>query len=209
MNLDAIQSIMEQLIEQTCSDNLRLYRNDRVCCIETSEGESFSAYVNEFGFITLNSHFTGSNVINGRTSTSKLCISLTTFEIALEYNMMHYFPDYIDRLKKCRIMGGLNMANINFQIEEFFRRDIYKFLELIPARNYEVSVMSIPETGETSISLIFYGGHLLQEEAYRLRVTYSDIQGVLKPDGHLDIMYLQYLLDTFLTMAKEYRRSPK
>lgn len=41
MNLDAIQSIMEQLIEQTCSDNLRLYRNDRVCCIETSEGESF------------------------------------------------------------------------------------------------------------------------------------------------------------------------
>ena len=106
-------------------------------------------------------------------------------------------------------MGGLNMVNINFQIEEFFRRDIYKFLELIPARNYEVSVMPIPETGETSISLIFYGGHLLQEEAYRLRVTYSDIQGVLKPDGHLDIMYLQYLLDTFLTMAKEYRRSPK
>lgn len=94
-------------------------------------------------------------------------------------------------------MGGLNMANINFQIEEFFRRDIYKFLELIPARNYEVSVMPIPETGETSISLIFYGGRLLQEEAYRLRVTYSDIQRVLKPDGHLDIMYLQYLLDTF------------
>jgi hypothetical protein len=103
MNLDAIQSIMEQLIEQTCSDNLRLYRNDRVCCIETSEGESFSAYVNEFGFITLNSHFTGSNVINGRTSTSKLCISLTTFETALEYNMMHYFPDYIDRLKNAAL----------------------------------------------------------------------------------------------------------
>lgn len=39
MNLDAIQSIMEQLIEQTCSDNLRLYRNDKVCCIETTEGE--------------------------------------------------------------------------------------------------------------------------------------------------------------------------
>ena len=99
MNLDAIQSIMEQLVEQTCSDNLRLYRNDRVCCIETSEGESFSAYVNEFGFITLNSHFTGSNVINGITSTSKLYISLSTFETALEYNMMHYFPDYIERLK--------------------------------------------------------------------------------------------------------------
>lgn len=30
-----------------------------------------------------------------------------------------------------------------------------------------------------------------------------------KYDGDLDIMYLQYLLDTFLTMAKEYRRSPK
>lgn len=101
------------------------------------------------------------------------------------------------------------MANINFQIEEFFRRDIYKFLELIPARNYEVSVMPIPETGETSISLIFYGGHLLQEEAYRLRVTYSDIRGALKPEGELEIMYLQYLFDTFLTMAKEYRRTPK
>ena len=36
MNLIAIQYIMEQLIEQTCSDNLRLYRNDRVCCIETA-----------------------------------------------------------------------------------------------------------------------------------------------------------------------------
>lgn len=101
------------------------------------------------------------------------------------------------------------MANINFQIEEFFRRDIYKFLELIPARNYEVSVMPIPETGETSISLIFYGGHLLQEEAYRLRVTYSDIQGVLKPDGHLDIMYLQYLLDTFFNHGKRIQEEPK
>lgn len=95
MNLDAIQSIMEQLIEQTCSDNLRLYRNDRVCCIETS------------------------------------------------------------------------------------------------------------------ISLLFYGGELTYEEAYRLRVTYSDIRGVLKPEGELEIMYLQYLFDTFLTMAKEYRRTPK
>ena len=103
MNLDAIQSIMEQLIEQTCSDNLRLYRNDRVCCIETSEGESFSAYVNEFGCITLNSHFTGSNIINGRTSTSKLYISLSNFETALEYNMMHYFPDYIERLKNAAL----------------------------------------------------------------------------------------------------------
>lgn len=95
------------------------------------------------------------------------------------------------------------MANINFQIEEFFRRDIYKFLELIPARHYEVSVMPIPETGETSISLIFYGGHLIQEEAYRLRISYADIIGVIKPDGYLDVMYLQYLLDTFLTMARE------
>ena len=94
------------------------------------------------------------------------------------------------------------MANINFQIEEFFRRDIYKFLELIPARHYEVSVMPIPETGETSISLIFYGGHLIQEEAYRLRISYADIIGVIKPDGYLDVMYLQYLLDTFLTMEK-------
>lgn len=101
------------------------------------------------------------------------------------------------------------MANINFQIEEFFRRDIYKFLELIPARNYEVSVMPIHETGETSISLIFYGGHLLQEEAYRLRVSYADIIGVIKPDGYLDIMYLQYLFNTFLNMAKEYRRKIK
>lgn len=101
------------------------------------------------------------------------------------------------------------MANINFQIEEFFRRDIYKFLELIPARNYEVSVMPIPETGETIISLIFYGGHLLQEEAYRLRVSYADIIGVIKPDGYLDIMYLQYLFNTFLNMAKEYRRKIK
>ena len=41
MNLIAIQYIMEQLIEQTCSDNLRLYRNDRVCCIETDDGETF------------------------------------------------------------------------------------------------------------------------------------------------------------------------
>lgn len=106
-------------------------------------------------------------------------------------------------------MGGLNTANINFQIEEFFKIDIYKFLEIIPSSNYEVYVMTIPVTGETSISLLFYGGELTYEEAYRLRVTYSDIQGVLKPDGHLDIMYLQYLLDTFLTMAKEYRRSPK
>jgi hypothetical protein len=106
-------------------------------------------------------------------------------------------------------MGGLNMANINFQIEEFFRRDIYKFLELIPARHYEVSVMPIPETGETSISLIFYGGHLIQEEAYRLRISYADIIGVIKPDGYLDVMYLQYLLDTFLTMSKEYRRNLK
>lgn len=101
------------------------------------------------------------------------------------------------------------MANINFQIEEFFRRDIYKFLELIPARHYEVSVMPIPETGETSISLIFYGGHLIQEEAYRLRISYADIIGVIKPDGYLDVMYLQYLLDTFLTMSKEYRRNLK
>lgn len=101
------------------------------------------------------------------------------------------------------------MANINFQIEEFFRRDIYKFLELIPARHYEVSVMPIPETGETSISLIFYGGHLIQEEAYRLRISYADIIGVIKPDGYLDVMYLQYLLDTFLTMPKEYRRNLK
>lgn len=101
------------------------------------------------------------------------------------------------------------MANINFQIEEFFRRDIYKFLELIPARHYEVSVMPIPETGETSISLIFYGGHLIQEEAYRLRISYADIIGVIKPDGYLDVMYPQYLLDTFLTMAKEYRRNLK
>lgn len=81
MNLIAIQYIMEQLIEQTCSDNLRLYRNDRVCCIETDDGETFLAYINEFGCITLNSHFTGSRVINGVTSTSKV---LSTFETALE-----------------------------------------------------------------------------------------------------------------------------
>ena len=67
----------------------------------------------------------------------------------------------------------------------------------------------IPETGETSISLIFYGGHLIQEEAYRLRISYADIIGVIKPDGYLDVMYLQYLLDTFLTMTKEYRRNLK
>lgn len=103
MNLDAIQSIMEQLIEQTCSDNLRLYRDDRVCCIETTEGETFSAHVNEFGCITLNSHFTGSNVINGITDTSKVYISLSTFETALEYNMMLYFPDYIERLKNAAL----------------------------------------------------------------------------------------------------------
>ena len=103
MNLDAIQSIMEQLIEQTCSDNLRLYRNDRVCCIETTEGETFSAHVNEFGCITFNSHFTGSNVINGITDTSKVYISLSTFETALEYNMMLYFPDYIERLKNAAL----------------------------------------------------------------------------------------------------------
>ena len=99
MNLIEIQYIMEQLIEQTCSDNLRLYRNDRVCCIETDDGETFSAYINEFGCITLDSHFTGSRVINGVTNTSKVYISLNTFETALEYNMMHYFPDYIERLK--------------------------------------------------------------------------------------------------------------
>lgn len=99
MNLDTIQSFMEHLIEQTCSDNLRLYRNDKVCCIETSEGESFSAYINEFGCITLNSNFTGSRVVNEVSSKSELCISLNTFETALEYNMMHYFPDYLERLK--------------------------------------------------------------------------------------------------------------
>lgn len=44
MNLDTIQSFMEQLIEQTCSDNIRLYRNDKVCCIETSERIIFSLY---------------------------------------------------------------------------------------------------------------------------------------------------------------------
>lgn len=58
-------------------------------------------------------------------------------------------------------------------------------------------------------SLIFYGGYLIQEEAYRLRISYADIIGVLKPDGYLDVMYLQYLLETFLTMAKEYRRNLK
>lgn len=47
------------------------------------------------------------------------------------------------------------MVNINFQIEDFFKRDIHKFLEIIPASNYEVSVMPIPVTGETSISLLF------------------------------------------------------
>ena len=103
MNLDAIQSIMEQLVEQTCSDNLRLYRNDRVCCIETDDGETFSAYINEFGCITLNSHFTGSRVINGVTDISKVYISLNTFETALEYNMLLYFPDYIDRLKNAAL----------------------------------------------------------------------------------------------------------
>lgn len=41
----------------------------------------FLAYINEFGCITLNSHFTGSRVINGVTSTSK---ALSTFETALE-----------------------------------------------------------------------------------------------------------------------------
>lgn len=56
-------------------------------------------HINEFGCITLNSHFTGSRVINGVTSTSKVYISLSTFETALEYNMMHYFPDYIERLE--------------------------------------------------------------------------------------------------------------
>ena len=101
------------------------------------------------------------------------------------------------------------MVNINFQIEDFFKRDIHKFLEIIPASNYEVSVMPISVTGETSISLLFYGGELTYEEAYRLRVTYSDIQGVLKPDGELEVMYLQYLFDTFLAMAKEYRRKSK
>lgn len=101
------------------------------------------------------------------------------------------------------------MANINFQIKEFFKRDIHKFLEIIPASNYEVSVMIIPVTVETSISLLFYGGELSYEEAYRLRVTYSEIRGVVKPDGYLDIMYLQYLFDTILAMAKEYRRNPK
>ena len=50
------------------------------------------------------------------------------------------------------------MTNINFQIEEFFKRDIHKFLEIITDSNYEVSVMPIPVTGETSISLLFYGG---------------------------------------------------
>ena len=88
------------------------------------------------------------------------------------------------------------MTNINFQIEEFFKRDIHKFLEIIPASNYEVSVMPIPVTGETSISLLFYGGELTYEEAYRLRVTYSDIRGALKPEGELEIMYLQYLFQT-------------
>ena len=62
---------------------------------------------------------------------------------------------------------------------------------------------------ETSISLLFYGGELTYEEAYRLRVTYSDIQGVLKPDGHLDIMYLQYLLDTFFNHGKRIQEEPK
>lgn len=38
-------------------------------------------HINEFGCITLNSHFTGSRVINGVTSTSK---ALSTFETALE-----------------------------------------------------------------------------------------------------------------------------
>lgn len=130
MNLIAIQYIMEQLIEQTCSDNLRLYRNDRDCCIETDDGETFLAYINEFGCITLNS-------------------------------------DLIT----------LNLRNC--------KQNIVKE------------------------SLIFYGGHLIQEEAYRLRISYADIIGVLKPDGYLDVMYLQYLLDTFLTMAKEYRRNLK
>lgn len=56
------------------------------------------------------------------------------------------------------------MININFQIQEFFERNIYKFLEIVPARHYEVSVFYSPETMTRFIYLTFEGGLLLQEE---------------------------------------------
>lgn len=99
MKLDDVVEIMVRLVDQTCSENLRLYRNDKVCVIETTEGESFSACINKFGIITLDSHFTGSNVVNGKENKSKMCFSLSTFETELEYQMMHYFSDYLERLK--------------------------------------------------------------------------------------------------------------
>lgn len=101
------------------------------------------------------------------------------------------------------------MANIYLQIEEFFNSNIFKFLAIIPASHHEVSINNVYETGETEIYLTFYGGHLLLPECYNIRVSYLDLKGVIKPDGKIDVMYLQCLFDILLSMAKQHRRNLK
>ena len=106
-------------------------------------------------------------------------------------------------------MGGLNMANINFQIQEFFERNIYTFLDVIPARYYKVSVFQSPESRTTFIYLIFNGGLLLQEERYSFAIDDFVLSKITKIDGTIDVKHLQYALDAILRMAKNKWRNSK
>ena len=93
------------------------------------------------------------------------------------------------------------MANINFQIQEFFERNINKFLEIIPARRYEVTVFYSPETMTRFIYLTFEGGLLLQEERYSFAIDDFTLDRITKPDGAIDVKHLQYAYETLLRMA--------
>lgn len=93
------------------------------------------------------------------------------------------------------------MANINLQIQEFFERNIYKFLEIIPARHYEVSVYYAPERMVRYIYLTFEGGLLLQEERYSFAIDDFVLDRIIKPDGTIDVKHLQYALETLLRMV--------
>lgn len=101
------------------------------------------------------------------------------------------------------------MTNINFQIQEFFERNIYTFLDVIPARYYEVSVFQSPESRTTFIYLIFNGGLLLQEERYSFAIDDFVLSKITKIDGTIDVKHLQYALDAILRMAKNKWRNPK
>lgn len=93
------------------------------------------------------------------------------------------------------------MANINFQIQEFFELNIIKFLEIVPARHYEVSVFYSPETMTRLIYLSFEGGLLLQEERYSFAIDDFTLERITKPDGTIDVKHLQYAYEILLRMA--------